>query len=194
MCYTVAVGGGIVNAQVINMCEEKAMKCTICGTENSDMVSFCKNCGQPLMGDAGAAATEAPVYSGTVEQSGYRMSRAEMLQQPEFDKANKDMKAWIIYLYVVAAITLVASLIGGFPPIDAAIVFILAVVFHKTKSFGAAVALLIFGILELVVSLAVTHKPSGILFIVGAGLLCSITNKIDKAYRYYLQTGIISFN
>lgn len=173
------------------------MKCKICGTENDSIVSFCKSCGQPLIEEAAAgeqhteATNNGEVYSGTVEDGERQMTKEELFSTPEFSKAISTINGWTTFLIIMGVLNTILESVLGVIPIDGILILILGIVVRKTKSVGAAVVVLILGIISVIYGLFTTGRPAGFLFIVGGGFLCSATEKVQNACEYYKNTGII---
>ncbi|SFU99928.1 zinc ribbon domain-containing protein [Butyrivibrio sp. INlla21] len=188
------------------------MKCNVCGMENSPGASFCVNCGQPLMGDdmvveqpvevvnnVGAFSGNEPVgnpevvYTGAEKTIGPMMTKKELFDMPEFNQANSTINGWTIFLIIMGVINTIYELSIAFVPIDGILMLVLGIVLRKTKSLGAAIGVLILGIISLVVGIYTTGRPVGLLYVIGGAILCSVASKLKNSYNKYLETGEISF-
>lgn len=123
-----------------------------------------------------AGGQELP-YDQDISKGDYRRHYAS----PKF---YKDMRSMGIFGYVLCVIGLVSLLISGpIALVDTAIQLGLVLGCHLGKSKGCSIALICYGVFNVVVGLAVSQTPTGWGWLVlGIGFF-NVINKVDKEYK-----------
>lgn len=115
------------------------------------------------------------------------------------EKHRKNVKTSIIVYYVCAGLTALlafasAGIAGGFPwgIIDAVVLGLLTLGLQKTKKKAFVIAILILGIIEFVVGIALTGTPSAVLWVIISACLLNTYKEVDKEYKQFKNS--LGFN
>ena len=157
--------------------------CPYCGTSVNDDSKFCISCGASLA-EVAPDASDVPAPVAAPRAS----TREEFLQLPENAKMKKEIKSSAIIAYVCAGITLLLSVIVGgsyLSLIDVVILVALGLLIHLKQSKAAAVILLVYSVINVIVTLITAHRLGGYLIVI-AGVYATIyAFKLDKAWKEY---------
>lgn len=173
--------------------------CNGCGNRMPDGAQFCPVCGQGRSNaNSGAVnASNAVPNEQAFQQSsfdatdetplppaGYPVSRKEFIDKYAQPSLKKNITSIAILCYVCAGLTFVAScLLNPFGIIDAVILAGLALGMQLTKSRVFAILILVFSIIEVLISLASGAFPFWWLI---AGVSAMVTfSKIEKQYKQF---------
>lgn len=164
-------------APVNNMFQQTAAACVCPNCRNSIQPNFtnCPVCGAPVM-------QAQPVNRLNV-------SRKEFIENylPPSEKRNINSVA--ILCYVCAALTAAVCLfMNPWGLIDAGILFAIALGMQLTKSRVFAILLLIFSIIEFILTVAVAAAPPVWWLVAGIAAVV-IFNKIEKKYKQFKGQG-----
>lgn len=176
--------------------------CEKCGAELSGDIAFCTMCGEKVnsadtnvgSGISNSNGGQAQVFQPTplngipdtqLPPAGTKVSRKEFIEKYAQPSLKKDIRNIAILCYVCSGLTFVASCFfntWGF--IDAFILLAFALCMHIGKSKVFAILLLVFSIVEVLVSLISGSFPFWWLV---AGVSAVITfSKIDKHYKSFI--------
>ena len=151
------------------------------------------------------AAPQAPVYptQSAASQSSYAYGgqeaapRAatlkEFLKLPENKKIRRQINGAAIICYICAAITLGLMAAAEEPSmlLDVAIVLVMGLLIHTTKSKVCAVILLVYAVINTVIVLVSTQQFGGWLLLVAGACAVSATFRLDKLWKAYQQSGAV---
>ena len=166
--------------------------CPNCGAECIDTAKFCTSCGAPVAADEQAAVertAESPAY---YEAAPKAATLAEFLKLPENTALAKQAKTSGIISYVCAALTaLITIVVGGnvYGIVDVILLLAFGLGVHLKKSRVCAILLLIYAVINVVVTLISTGKFQGYLILLAGIYAVVSTFKIDKSWKEY-QTKI----
>ena len=123
-------------------------------------------------------------------QAGRKLTKEEFMNLPAMEKQKKSALSSAYICYFCAVITLIVGVVGGDFPIDAIILAVLGVIIHFKKSFIASVVLLAYSIFNFIVCIFLLGTVGGWLIIAAGVYAVMATNKINKAYKNYCNTGV----
>ncbi|MBO4457244.1 MAG: hypothetical protein J5802_05970 [Butyrivibrio sp.] len=119
------------------------------------------------------------------------LKKKEFINLPVFAKLKKGITGTVIGMYVICGINVALMCIGMGSIVDLLIMLGLSVAIHLLYSFGASIAYLVYGIINLIYMLIALHTPGG-WYIIICGICAVIyTSKISKYYKEYQRTGYI---
>lgn len=143
------------------------------------------------------AAPQQPVYPqqqdayayGTQATAPRAATLKEFLKLPENKKLNRQINASAIICYICALITLGLMAAAEAPSmiLDVAVVLVLGLLIHITKSKVCAVILLVFAVINTVYFLATTQQFGGWLLLIAGAYAVSATFRLDKLWKAYQQ-------
>lgn len=111
------------------------------------------------------------------------MSKKEYLKNHASESFYKTIKTCAIVSYVLIAINVVALLINPLGILDIILMLGLTLGIHLKKSKGCVIALLIYGIFNFVVGIAIQGTPMGVAWLVVAIVYLVQFNKAEKEYK-----------
>ncbi len=145
-----------------------------------------------------AAAPQQPVYPspqaapypyGTQSAAPRAATLKEFLQLPENKKLKRQINGAAIICYICAAITfgLMAAAEQPSMLLDVAVVLILGLLIHITKSKICAIILMAFAVINTIIVLIATQQFGGWLLLVAGACAVSATSRLDKLWKAYQQ-------
>ncbi len=165
------------------------MNCPNCGNEVQPTEKFCRSCGSQLPENAANTAQTAAVPADPT------MSFKAFVESPYCTPdVNKNIKGSWITLFVCAGLSLIVSLAGKLPPIDAILIAGIAVWLMLTKSVAAGVTAGVVGVLELVLTSIAMGKLAGYLPAI-AGVYATVSVlKGSKQFKAFKANGFVPTN
>lgn len=132
------------------------------------------------------------------DQQAYQQAAPQTFEEfcklPQFMKYVKNIRTCGILCFVFAVITLLASVVfaKNYAGIGDVLILVgLGVLLITKRSFAAAVALLVYAVISMVISLVTTGTPGGYLVVIAGILALSATLKLRKAWKEYQATGVL---
>lgn len=167
-------------------------ECPNCHAMLNDNVRFCSSCGSALPEAPASNTAEQPyqpIFSEDAEQAAPRAKTKMEFLKTDGSHLVGSCNAAAIICYVCAAITLIFALVTQnlFSFIDIGVLLGLGLGIHLRKSTACAIILLIYAIINIIITLVLTGQFGGWLVLV-AGIMSTInTTKIDRAWQDYSQ-------
>ena len=120
------------------------------------------------------------------------MGRVEFSKLEAMKKVRKNITGAGIVCYVSAVLTLIMGMIGGniLVIVDVISLIVLGLFIHLKLSYPASIILLVFSVVNVVLSF-LSGAPGGWLLIVAGVYSIIACRKLDKAYKEYLATGML---
>ena len=159
--------------------------CPRCGAAVEEGSKFCVTCGEPLTGNAapaeGFSDVPAPVYAPKAA------TKKEFLDLPENSKMKKEINSSAIISYICAGITLLVAIVAKSPLsfVDVVILVVLGLLIHLKQSRACAIILLIYAIINVIVTVVTTQSFGGYLIVIAGIFAVIYTFKLDKAWKEY---------
>ncbi len=184
------------SAQYAQATQRATVYCTNCGAQIPNDSAFCTFCGQSVQTTQATSNINSFATQNQFQQQiagcegtafpppGQYVSRKDYINNYAPVSVKKDITSIAILCYVCAALSFIyACFVNPLGIIDALLLAALAVILQVTKSKAASIALLIFTIIEVVLSILGGSVP--ILWLI-AGISSIVTsNKIDKMYKQF---------
>lgn len=189
------------------------MFCTNCGKEFENSSASCPFCGEAAAAPVSETATPAEFENTYQTQDSQQQASeawghfASVNPQPAIDKQSvskkefiakyapqalkKNIKTAAIVCYICVGISAVAALVLLDNPlmlIDVVVYLALALGMHLGNSKICAILLLIFSVVECIISIVSFGTPSGWWLIIAAASAVSTFRKLDKEYNNFLMS------
>lgn len=160
--------------------ENNLCYCNICGNQMPSDASFCPVCGQQRV----TAAQQSYGYTNQACADPSAVSRKEFINNYIQPSLKKNITSVAVLCYICAGITFVVScFMNLYGIIDAVILAGLALGMHLAKSRVCAFLILVFSIIEFILSLTAGSFP---IWWLVAGIMAVVTfNKIEKQYKQF---------
>lgn len=173
-----------------------AMKCQFCGTEYSDTLAGCPNCGTPANQSGTQPSEGIPGFQSqsTVNpEIPHTYTEKEFYNLPELEQCKSNIKSAAFFLYVCAVLNIFLCIISGnpFTMIDVLLIAIIAILLQVKKSRVSAVILLVYACFNSIVLLVQTGRSGGYLILVASIWAVNYTFKYQKAWKNYQETGVL---
>ena len=127
------------------------------------------------------ASEEIPYGQDFANYQTEHVSKEEFLQNHAALK--KTVKVVAIISYVLIGLNALAILVNPFVIIDLVILLVCTLGVHLKKKKGFAIALLVYGIINVIIGLLSSAGPTGWMWIVFTIIYMSQFNKAEKEYR-----------
>lgn len=166
------------------------MFCPHCGAQAVEGATFCDKCGNSLSNEPPVAAPVAQAQPSPAAQPEIMSKRAYM-KEPINIQIKKNINAAGIFCYFSAVATLIISgILGEINFIDPIILVLLGGFVQFGYSFIASIILLIYGIINMVVTTMNTGRFSGYLVFIAGIYAVSNTFKFSREYKRYKKDQI----
>ena len=147
---------------------------------------------QPAAPQQNAYPQQAESYAYGAQSASPRAATIkEFLKLPENKKLRRQINAAAIICYICAFITLGLMAVAEQPSmiLDVAVVLILGLLIHITKSKACAIILLVFAVISTLIVLISTQQFGGWLLLLAGIFAVSATTRLDKLWKAYQQQG-----
>lgn len=172
------------------------MNCQFCGADYADTLNNCPNCGTPA-NQSGTTPTpnmesfQNPTSTETISSHTY--TEKEFYNLPELGMCKDNIKSSAIALYVLATFNAILGLAFGSYGMFLDVIYttILGIILQTKRSRVAAVLLVIYAAVNMIVLAIETGRPGGYLYLIVASLAVKFTFKYQKAWKEYKETGVL---
>lgn len=124
-----------------------------------------------------------------------RLTKKEFMNQPEMKRVKGNITASAGFLYMCSVISFLLVVVlqhNLFAIVDVALVLGLALGIHLAYSRVCAIAVMVYAVFNLIVSIATTGRANGYLIVLAAVYAIMATYQFKKNYDHYLETGEIA--
>lgn len=162
------------------------MQCFQCGTQFTDGMTNCPNCGAP-------AGNGQPFAQGQPYGYPQKLSKKEFLRHPNLKKCSGNLKASAIILYVCAVISLALGVfINNYAVIvDVVIIVGLGLGIQLAQSRVCAILICVYAVINVIYVSMSSGRAGGYLILIAAIDAIIATFQFQKAWKEYQKTGIL---
>lgn len=172
------------------------MKCMHCGTEFADGLPNCPSCGAPAS-PYGQPGMQGQPYAPGAGYASPNLTKKEFLKHPNLKTCKGGILSAAIFAYICAVLSLIVNVLlseEGFTftsIIDCVILVGLGLGIQLAQSRACAVVLLVYSIINMIISIVILGQAGGYLILIVAIDAVIFTFRFQKAWKEYQNTGVI---